>query len=71
MSKICVYINSIEKHINEFEIGYMVNPILNVKKESREQVDKFSKDEFCPSTMSGIRNVNIKYYVCYCTSNVL
>ena len=71
MSKICVYINSIEKHINEFEIGYMVNPTLNVKKEFREQVDKFSKEAFRPSNMSGIRNVIKKEYVYYCTSDDL
>ena len=35
--------NSTEKYINQFEIGYMVNPKLNVNKDFRYQVEKFLK----------------------------
>ena len=57
ISKIFVYIDSIEKRMNKFEIVYMVKPKLNVNKAFREQVDKFLKETCRPSNMSGIRNV--------------
>ena len=49
------YINSIEKRNNTFEIGYMVNPTLNVEKLSIDQVEKFLKETFHSSNMSGIK----------------
>ena len=41
----------------------MVNPTLSVNKVFREQVEKFLKNKFRPSTMSGIRNV-MKKHMC-------
>ena len=35
-----IYMNSTEKCINQFVIGYMVNLTLHVNKVFREQVDK-------------------------------
>ena len=34
------YMSSIEKHLNKFVIGYIVNPKLNMNKVFGEQVDK-------------------------------
>ena len=39
MSKTFVYVNSIEKLLNQFLIGYMVKPTLNVNKVFRDQVE--------------------------------
>ena len=69
MSKTIVYINSSEKLINISEIGYIVNPTLYINKAFTERVEKFFKEIFHPSTMSGIRNVIQKEYLCYWTSN--
>ena len=38
MYKIFVYIYTTDKQINQFEIGYMINPTLQVNKVFREQV---------------------------------
>ena len=52
-----VYNNSVENNINQFEIGYMVNPTLNINTVFRENVDKCFKYTFNSSTMSGMINV--------------
>ena len=54
------YINSTEKRMNQFAIGYLVNHTINVTKLFREQVGKCLKEKFHPSTMPGIRNVTKK-----------
>ena len=47
--------NSTEKRMNQFSIGYMVKPALNVNEVLREPVEKFLKDKFHSSTISGIK----------------
>ena len=42
-SKTFVYINNTEKRMNKFEIGYIINPKLDVNKMFREQFDKSIK----------------------------
>ena len=39
MAKRFIWINETKQLINEFTIGYMVNPGLNVNKDFREQVE--------------------------------
>ena len=36
MAKLFIWINESKKLINEFKIGYMINPSLNVNKDFRE-----------------------------------
>ena len=40
MAKHFIWINETKKRINEFTVGYMINPGLNVNKAFREQVEK-------------------------------
>ena len=64
MTKIIVYINSTEKYMNQFAIGYMVNPKLNVNKVLIYQVEKFLKYKFHSNNMSGIKNIFKKENTC-------
>ena len=41
-----IWINETKKCINEFTIGYMINPGLNVNKTFREQVENFMLTTF-------------------------
>ena len=43
MAKHFIWINKTKKRINDFEIGYMINPNLNINKSFREQVEKCMK----------------------------
>ena len=52
--------NSTEKRINQFAIGYMVKSALHVNKVFREQVEKYLSETFHQITMTGIRNVKKK-----------
>ena len=40
MSKRFIWLNETKKRINEFLIGYMINPGFNVNKAFRDQVEK-------------------------------
>ena len=42
MSKSFIWINEAKKHINEFDIGYIINPSLHVNKAFRDQVENVS-----------------------------
>ena len=55
MSKIMVHIYSIDNSINQFSVGYMINPSLHVNKVLREKVEKFLNDKFYEKTMETIR----------------
>ena len=46
--------------MNQFAIGYMVNPILYVNKALRYQVEKCLKEKFHSSTQSDIKNLMVK-----------
>ena len=47
----------IQKSMNQFTIGYIVNTTLHADKLLREQVDKFSRENFHQNTMTSVRNV--------------
>ena len=46
MYKRFIWFNETKKRINEFKIGYMINPNLNINKSFREQVGNFMKTTF-------------------------
>ena len=48
--------------MNKFEIGYMINPALNVDKVFREKVDKCLREIFHQNTMSII--INVQKQIC-------
>ena len=60
MDKSFIWLNEIKKRINEFTIGYMINPNLNINKALREQVDKCMNTKFGPITQSHIRATSEK-----------
>ena len=70
MSKNFVYLYNVEEFINEFEIGYMVNPTLYVYKAFKEQVEKFMNDKFVSTTQPFIKNI-MKKYLCFSIINIL
>ena len=51
MSKIVVLFYSIDETINQFAIGYIINPSLNCNKVFRLQVEKFLSVSFHSRTM--------------------
>ena len=55
MAKSFIWLNETKKHINEFTIGYMINPDMNVNKTFREQVDKFMFTAFGAITQPFIK----------------
>ena len=60
VQKLFVYINTTEKLIKQFKIGYMINPTLNVNKVFRYQVEKWVKEKFHQSTMKGKKMIKEK-----------
>ena len=64
MSKRMVHIYSIYDIINQFEIGYMINPALNVNKVLREKVVKCLSDTYNENTMENIRGCLKKKNIC-------
>ena len=56
MSKIMVHFYSINDSINQFAIGYMINPSLNFNKVFREKVQMFLSVTFNEKTMETIKN---------------
>ena len=42
-----IWINETKQLINEFTIGYIINPGLNVNKSLRDQVENFNYTTFC------------------------
>ena len=64
MSKIMVYCYTTDKTINQFEIGYMINPSLNCNKVFKEQVEKFSSVSFYKNKMETIRDYLKKTNAC-------
>ena len=43
MAKSFIWLGETKELINEFSIGYMINPTLNISKAFKEQVTKFMK----------------------------
>ena len=55
-----VHIYSAEKYVNQFEIGYMINPSLHINNIFRTQVQKCSGCSFYTETMKTIKNCLLK-----------
>ena len=55
MYKIIVHFYSIDESINQFSIGYMINPSFNCNKVFREKVEKFWSVSFHKNTMETIK----------------
>ena len=64
MSKILVYLYTTEKRINQFAIGYIINPKIHVNNVFREQVEKFLRATFHQNTTKGIKKVMRKKVTC-------
>ena len=60
MSKIMLHCYTIGKTINEFAIGYMINPSLNLNNEFRTQVENVLGDYFSIRTMKTIKDCLMK-----------
>ena len=56
MNKRFIYLEETKECINEFDIGYMINPNFHINKASREQVDKYMNNTFCEITQPFIKN---------------
>ena len=54
MDKRFIWLNE-KKCINEFEIGYMINPSLHINKALRDQIEKFMNTTFGELTLSFIK----------------
>ena len=57
MSKIMVYFYATNGQMNQFEIGYMINPPLHINMVFREKFEKCLRDTYHENTMETIRNV--------------
>ena len=72
MSRIMVHCYSIDETINQFAIGYMINPSLNCNKVLRLHVKKNLSVSFHSRRMETIRDFLKKWeYICYGTNNDL
>ena len=60
MAKSYIWPEETNQRINEFSIGYMVNPNLNMKKLFREKVKVCRKTTFSSSTMTHISKILLK-----------
>ena len=60
MDKRFTLIHETKKPINEFTIGYMINPGLNVNKSFREQVEKCMFNTFGEITQTFIKSTLAK-----------
>ena len=64
MFKIMVHFNSKYESINQFAIGYMINPPLNYNNVFREQVEKCLSDTFHERTMETVKYFPRKNNTC-------
>ena len=60
MAKSYIWIEETNQRINEFSIGYMMNPNLNINKVFREQVKVCLKTTFFSSTITQISKILLK-----------
>ena len=63
--KILVHCYSIDEIINQFKIGYIINPLLHFNKVSREQFGIFLSATFHNSTMKTIKKCLINENTCF------
>ena len=60
MSKSYIWLKELNQRINEFPIGYMMNPNLSNNKAFKEQVKVCLKTTFSTSTLSHINKILLK-----------
>ena len=60
MAKIYIWLEETNQLINEFSIGYMMNPNLNTIKAFREKLKVCLKKIFSTSTMAHISKISLK-----------
>ena len=60
MSKSYIWIEETNQHINEFSIGYMINPTFNRNRDFKDQVKVCLKNTFGPDTNSHIAKTSAK-----------
>ena len=60
MAKSYIYLEEKKQHINDFYIGYTMNPNLNLNKAFREQVKLSLKQIYSTSTMTQISKILLK-----------
>ena len=60
MAKSYIWLEETNQRINEFSIGYMINPNLSMKKYFREQVKVCMRITFSTSTMTHISKILLK-----------
>ena len=60
MDKSYIWIEETNQRINEFSIGYMMNPNLSINKYFEEQVKVCMKNTFSTSTMTHINKILLK-----------
>ena len=58
MDKSFIWLEERKERINEFLIGYMINPTLNIKKVFREQVNKCMKTTFGAITKPSMKTTS-------------
>ena len=59
-AKSFIWLEETKELINEFLIGNMINPTLNIKKSFREQVNKCMKNTFGEITQPNIKTILAK-----------
>ena len=57
MSQSCIWLEETNQHINEFSIGYMMNPNLSINKYFKEQVKICMKNIFGTITQQHISQI--------------
>ena len=60
MAKSFIFIEKTKERINEFSIGYIINPTFNITKIFKGQVTKFMKATFGTITQPHIRTILAK-----------
>ena len=60
MDKSYIWVEEKNQRINEFSIGYMMNPNLSINKYFKEQVKVCMKTSFSTSTMTYISKILLK-----------
>ena len=64
MAKIFIHLPEKNERINEFAIGYMINPILHANKAFKDKVLKCMNNRFGNVTQPFIKNVMKKKNLC-------
>ena len=64
MAKSYIWLEEIKKRINEFSIGYMIDPKLNINKAFKEKVTKCIKTTFGAITQPHISKILENISVC-------